>query len=220
MQPRSLIATLILALVAAAALFLGVAAWRWLTAERPAEIVAERFDPVEGPAPSPAMQACLDRIRLNAAMAFDIGFFARPMPPFAMTSGQVPPRDALRLALSLPPPPAPAVAEGAGQPVPLPAPRPRRPPPYIPDDRVFNEAQVASLRDRLALSAGQAPLWAAVETELRGLTWRRPAPRTAGQPTLDPAALQRLNFAYERLDQVLREEQRRQMKLMLGIVGL
>ena len=61
-----------------------------------------------------------------------------------------------------------------------PQPRPPQPP-----DAVFNDAQIASIKDRLELSEEQKPSWQAVEASLREVVWDR----RHGVPRLEPRSL-------------------------------
>ncbi len=85
---------------------------------------------------------------------------------------------------------------------------------------MFNEAQIVSFEQRLKLTGEQQRLWEIVELELRALSWRRAPAGSSARPTLDISALQRLKFAFDRLVQELRDEQKREVRQLMGIVGL
>jgi hypothetical protein len=198
----------------------------WLSifrTERAVDIVDSRFLAGQQLRPSEAMSLHLSRVLIDSAVAFDPMFISAPqttsLSSVGLTAG-----DALHLALSLPAPsaPEPPLVTPLGQPIPLPAPRPtQRGNRFVPDDRLFNDAQIASMKDRLNLRAEQELLWEAVEKELRGLSWRRSSSRGHGVAfALDMSSVQRLNLAYEKLARTLSEAQKRQVKLLMGIIGL
>jgi hypothetical protein len=77
------------------------------------------------------------------------------------------------------------------------------------------------VKNRLNLTAEQETLWGAVEMELQGLRWRRSSPRrNGGAPGLDASAVQRLNLASEKLARTLSDDQKRHVRLLMGIIGL
>jgi hypothetical protein len=190
---------------------------------RASEVVASRFMIRQALRPSQAMQRHASRVLSDTAMAFNPISIAAPQSMLPLTSVHLTAEDALQMALSLPAPPAalPPPASPPMEAMPLPTPRPaRRPSPYIPDDRVFNDAQIASMKNQLNLTVEQERLWGAVELELQGLRWRRSSSRGNGAPILDVSAVQRLNLAYEQLARTLSEDQKRQVRVLMGIIGL
>jgi hypothetical protein len=206
---------------------LAYAAWFWawprLRPERPAEAVAARFAEAQ---PLPALALTLERraaqMRLELAVAFNPRFVAAPQPLQPLSrpdlSGPAGARDAFG-----PPVMPPAVLPTAAPPaedVPLPPDRPEQAPSrFVPDDRVFNDRQIASLKQRLRLAAAQQPFWDLVEAELRTLQWQR-GPNRTGIPRLDVNALLRLRNASDSLMENLREDQKREVRLLMQMVGM
>ena len=190
--------------------------------ERASAIVASRFMIADELRASQVMQHHASRVLSDTAVAFNPSSISVPPSLLPLTSVELTAEDALLMALSLPAPPSaqPPADSPSLETIPLPKPRPARRP-FIPDDRVFNDAQIASMKNRLNLTATQEPLWGAVELELRGLRWRPGASRGNGvAPALDSGAVQRLNFAFEKLVQTLSDAQRREVRLLMGIIGL
>ncbi len=88
---------------------------------------------------------------------------------------------------------------------------------------IFNDAQIANLRDRLKLTKAQKPYWPPVEQALRALTWNRGSGKTAGKTaTIDAGSpeVQRLRDAAAPLMKSLREEQKREVQMMARLMGL
>jgi hypothetical protein len=193
-----------------------------LGSERASDVVASRFMIRQELRPSQVMQRHASRVLSDAAVAFNPISISVPRSALPLTSVGLTAEEALQMALSLPAPPAalPPADSPSLETIPLPTPRPARRP-FIPDDRVFNDAQIASMKNRLNLTAEQEPLWGAVELELRALRWRQSASRGNGAaPALDTGAVQRLNFAFEKLVRTLSDDQRREVRLLMGIIGL
>jgi hypothetical protein len=177
----------------------------------PASAVARRFPltwstPFAQPAP-----AGLARVRQrdeDGRALFD------PQPVYSappeVPSWLVPPpeptqaeRDALAALAALPPPRAPA--------------RPRA---------VLNDAQIASIKERLNLTRAQERHWPALEAALKRLAWKRPpasrASSYATTPTVDvdAAELDRFKAAAAPLMQSFSAEQKREVRALIAIVGL
>lgn len=226
MRPKYLIGIL---LVCA----LGAGAWLWLggwpgrEAGPPADSFAARFS-VEAAPPPPALQAYAVRLRLLDALAFIPSFVTAPQGLYSLPRVDLSGVEGSKLALA---PPEHSAAQpfvdatpsaGPAAPpldsVPLPRRHPDRP--FVPDDRVLDDAQIASLKQRLKLTAVQERRWSPVETELRTLEWRRAGPGRNGAPTLDTAALLRLKDAFDKLMESLRDDQKREVRALMGIVGM
>jgi hypothetical protein len=92
--------------------------------------------------------------------------------------------------------------------------RPRSPQPA---HAVFNDAQIASIRDRLELSEEQKSSWQAVEVSLRELVWDR---RPGVNPRLEPSSLERLKQAAAPFAPTLSAKQRSKIQALANIVGL
>lgn len=86
-------------------------------------------------------------------------------------------------------------------------------------DAVFNAAQIASFKERLKIEAGQESYWTPVEAALRELSWQRSGGRGA-KPKLDPDSVQRLTAATGQLFAVLKDNQKREVRLLANVIGL
>ena len=180
----------------------------------PAEVVALRFPP-EWNADVTASLGDAHARADDALMFSPNPIYALAQSPLAGGAQPVlafadPADGAERMALAVTaPPPSAAVAA-------TPAP-PRRP------SGLFNDAQIASIKGRLHLSAEQEPYWPAVESALRaiGLRQHHPARRRAA-PTVDPdsAEVQQLKSAAVPLIMLLREEQKREVRELAHVMGL
>lgn len=104
---------------------------------------------------------------------------------------------------------------------------PRRPSARSPN--VLNDAQIASIKQRLKLTAEQARLWPAVEAALRKIVYTRTAmnPKGAGQssagtPYIDPSSpeVRELKSAAVPLLMRLNDEQKREVKMLAYVMGL
>jgi hypothetical protein len=96
---------------------------------------------------------------------------------------------------------------------------------------VLNDAQIASIKQRLKLTAEQERMWPAVEAALRKIVYTRnamnPQTRTvqsSGSPTpyIDPSSVevQQLKSAALPLIMRLNEEQKREVKMLAYVMGL
>jgi hypothetical protein len=98
---------------------------------------------------------------------------------------------------------------------------------------LFNDAQIASIKERLALTADQQRYWPAVASALRAITRQRahdgapksatPAPATATRAAfIDPnsAEVAQLKSAAVPLIMTLREEQKREVRMLAHLMGL
>jgi hypothetical protein len=122
---------------------------------------------------------------------------------------------------------APAAAKRAIQP-----PHPASPSaaslgPVSPSNAVLNNAQIASIRERLKLTSYQSQLWPAVESALRDIAWQgRPdAGRKGasnGRGSIDPNSVpvQRLKSAAFPLIMSLSEDQKQEVRTMVRLMGL
>jgi hypothetical protein len=122
---------------------------------------------------------------------------------------------------------APAVAQRAIQP-----PHPASPSaaslgPASPSNAVLNNAQIASIRERLKLTSYQSQLWPAVESALRDIAWQG-HPETnrkvasKGRGSIDPNSMpvQRLKSAAFPLIMSLSEDQKQEVRTMVRLMGL
>jgi hypothetical protein len=127
---------------------------------------------------------------------------------------------------------APAMAKRAIQP-----PRPASPAsqaPASPSNAVLNNAQIASIRERLKLTSYQVSLWPPVESALRDISWRQGradagarklASNALSNPrggTIDPDSVpvQRLKSAAFPLIMSLSDDQKQEVRTMVRLMGL
>jgi hypothetical protein len=117
---------------------------------------------------------------------------------------------------AVPPPPHPATPSAASS------------GPASPSNAVLNNAQIASIRERLKLSSYQSQLWPQVESALRDISWQGHADashKTAANPrgaTIDPNSVpvQRLKSAAFPLIMSLSEDQKQEVRSMVRLMGL
>jgi hypothetical protein len=116
----------------------------------------------------------------------------------------------------------------------VPRPPERRVPPAraVPESNtVFNDAQIASIKERLALTQEQQRYWPAVASALRAITRQRAqtvAGKTVASATaaraafVDPnsAEVARLKSAAIPLIMTMREEQKREVRMLAHLMGL
>jgi hypothetical protein len=86
---------------------------------------------------------------------------------------------------------------------------------------LFNEAQIAAIKNRLNLTRSQMQYWPAVESALRDIAWEKPASKSAKR-TIDPNSrgVQRLKSAAAALVPTLNDEQKRELRLLAGLIGM
>lgn len=90
-----------------------------------------------------------------------------------------------------------------------------------PPNALLNDAQIASIKSRLKLTAEQEKLWTPVETALRGIAWRRGADRRGSGPAaLDAQSVERLKSAAAPLMGRLRDDQKREIRSLSHVMGL
>ena len=94
-----------------------------------------------------------------------------------------------------------------------------RPPPRMrqPARAVFNDAQIASMKDRLELTEQQQTYWYAVEASLREIVWDS---GNNVRPRLEPNSLERFKQAAAPLLATLSAKQRSRIEALANIVGL
>ena len=86
---------------------------------------------------------------------------------------------------------------------------------------LFNDAQIASIRERLRLSRDQEQYWPRVEAALRYIGWRHSRQRPTSQvPALDPDDVERVKAAAVPLIMTLREDQKREVRMLAHVMGL
>ena len=94
-----------------------------------------------------------------------------------------------------------------------------RPPPRSPQPAhaVFNDAQIASMKDRLELTEEQQPYWQEVEASLREVVWDR---SHGDRSRLEPGSLERFKDAAAPFVATLSAKQRSEIQALANIVGL
>lgn len=95
--------------------------------------------------------------------------------------------------------------------------RPRPAVQAINGNSFFNEAQIASLKDRLKLTREQERHWPAVEQALRLVAYRK---TRDGGAVIDPDSVQGLSVAARELIKYLNNTQKREVELLAHLVGL
>src|SRR5437588_12462 len=90
-----------------------------------------------------------------------------------------------------------------------------------PRGAVFNDAQIASVKQRLNLTPSQERMWPPVEAALRELAYKKPA-AGAARPTLDPNSpeVARLKSAAMPLVMSFSFEQQRELRTLAHLIGL
>jgi hypothetical protein len=89
--------------------------------------------------------------------------------------------------------------------------------PRQPRHAMFNDAQIASIKARLALDQDQEQHWPAVEAALRTIAWREAGSSSA---QLEPSSVQRLAVASGMLIDRLRERQKQELRVFVRLMGL
>ena len=82
---------------------------------------------------------------------------------------------------------------------------------------MFNDAQIASIKNRLKLTEEQEPYWQEVEASLREVVWDR---SRGDRPRLEPSSLERLMEAAAPFVATLSAKQRSEIQALANIVGL
>jgi hypothetical protein len=98
-----------------------------------------------------------------------------------------------------------------------------RTPPPRPERKVklFTEAQIASLKERLKLTADQEEMWPTVEAALRAIAWRG-SPETLNHKTatLDPRSLIKITLVLGPFLKTLRADQKSELRSIAHVMGL
>ena len=137
-------------------------------------------------------------------------------------------------SLALPPAQKPAASVAvAAPPAAAPAPKvaavaPRHPPVEQRPGYVLNDAQIASIKERLHLTPGQEEMWPAVEAALRNVSYAhqqqphgRGAPASTTQTAaVDPEAVQNLKSAAVPLIMSFNTEQKDEVRNLVHVMGL
>jgi hypothetical protein len=151
-----------------------------------------------------------------------------PLPPQLASAGIEAPAEVLAYADEPAPRPQPNPAARR----PVQAPHSASTGPASPSNAVLNDAQIASIRERLKLTSYQSQLWPPVESALRDISWQaRPdagrkiasnATSIGHGATVDPNSqpVQRLKSAAFPLLMSLSEEQKQEVRTMVRLMGL
>ena len=86
-----------------------------------------------------------------------------------------------------------------------------------PSNAVFNDAQIASMKDRLELTEEQEPYWQAVEASLREVVWDH---SHGLRPRLEPSRLARFKEVAVPFVATLSAKQRSKIEALANIIGL
>jgi hypothetical protein len=87
-------------------------------------------------------------------------------------------------------------------------------------DRLFNDAQLASIGARLKLNANQREFWGPVESALRAIRWSHDGAHKERSLDLNSEALKRLKTAAVPLMTTLREDQKEEVRTLTRLMGL
>jgi hypothetical protein len=95
----------------------------------------------------------------------------------------------------------------------------------IRNNALFNDAQIASIRERLKLTADQQQYWPPVEAALRAIAWRHRSDASRksahrGPGTLDAGELEGLKSAAMPLVMRLRDDQKNEVRQLARLMGL
>jgi hypothetical protein len=181
----------------------------------PAMVSAAVQDSISNQGPVSNREGKKDRLAVvTAAMA-----------SFEPPSTDVTPNEPLRQAFA---PSAPADIEAPKTTDPAAMPKPKlvsKPPPQK-SYALLSDAQIAGIKERLKLSSTQESYWPAVENALRAVarkihTTRQADPNATGAP-IDPEAeeVQQLKSAAMPLLFQLREDQKREVRMLARLIGL
>jgi hypothetical protein len=90
-----------------------------------------------------------------------------------------------------------------------------------PANALLNDAQIASIKGRLKLTAEQEKLWPPVETALRGIVWRRGNDkRNSRTAALDTSSIEQLKSVAAPLMARLRDDQKREIRTITHVMGI
>jgi hypothetical protein len=208
-----------------------------IVASTPAEIVASRFPSADATLPvQPATFSTASVMPVDRWERFDqdaLSGVAMAEPPWPTAAGATP----AAIETTAPPMSEPTGESAASAETAKPEP-PKAQAASAPARRitsrssnVLNDAQIASIKQRLKLTAEQERMWPAVEAALRKIVYTRNAmnPQTraaqsSGSPTpyIDPssAEVQQLKSAALPLIMRLNDEQKREVKMLAYVMGL
>jgi hypothetical protein len=191
----------------------------------PAMVSAAVQDPVSNQAPVSNRAGKKDRLAVVTAALASFEPPSTDAIPRDATPRDATSNEPLRQAFA---PSAPADIEAPKTTDPAAMPRPKlvsKPPPQK-SYALLSDAQIAGIKDRLKLSSSQESYWPAVENALRAVarkihTTRQADPNATGAP-IDPEAeeVQQLKSAAMPLLFQLREDQKREVRMLARLIGL
>jgi hypothetical protein len=86
---------------------------------------------------------------------------------------------------------------------------------------LLNDAQIASIKERLNLTPDQQKLWPSVETALRAVAWRgNPDKLGSKSATLDPKGVEKLKVALIPFLKTLNAAQKDELRMIAHLMGL
>lgn len=86
---------------------------------------------------------------------------------------------------------------------------------------LLNEAQIASIKERLNLTSDQQKLWPSVEAALRAVAWRgNPDKIDSKSATLDPKGVEKLKAALIPFLKTLNAAQKDELRMIAHLMGL
>lgn len=86
---------------------------------------------------------------------------------------------------------------------------------------LLNDAQIASIKERLNLTSDQQKLWPAVETALRTVSWRGdPGKLDSKSATLDPKGIEKLKVALIPFLKTLSAAQKDELRMIAHLMGI
>jgi hypothetical protein len=202
-----------------------------IVASTPAEVVASRFPSADAALPvQPAAFSTASVMPVEHWERFDqaaLSSVATAEPPWPAAAEDTP------AALETPPPVSQSTGESAAETVPPKAQAASAPARRATSrsSNVLNDAQIASVKQRLKLTAEQERMWPAVEAALRKIVYTKNAmnPQTraaqssgSSTPYIDPSSpeVQQLKSAALPLIMRLNDEQKREVKMLAYVMGL
>jgi hypothetical protein len=188
------------------------------------QLVPARSTAAAAPADSSAAEASLPRPSpVRSGLPAQLATASLELPAEALAYADDPP--------ARPDSPSPVPAKRAVQ-APHPAASPGATSPTSPTNAVLNNAQLASIKERLKLTSYQSQLWPPVESALRDITWqghpdagRKVASNAASGPhggSIDPnsPSVQRLKSAAFPLIMSLSDDQKQEVRTLVRLMGL
>jgi len=186
----------------------------------PADVIALRFPDQWEETTIAGLDETTNTSELGSADNDDRLLFS-PYPLFAQSTIQFESTPRIAAAAQPEKPAAPMRTAAVGRPV---APAPARPSGR--PDAVFNDAQIATIKQRLRLTADQEYMWPAVEAALRKLSYPKGSHKgsvdVSRVAAIDPSAadVQNLSSAATPLVMSFSDDQRRELRVLAHVAGL